>query len=103
VADDDGVRVSQTASPADYAIHQFKDYVAANSATFKCNLQTNLAPSVSTVYLQIYNQITTNWDTIDSDNASGADADFDLQANVPDLGNYKDGDNVVSCRVYQQG
>jgi len=57
---------------------------------------------VSTVYLQIYNHNTLSWDTIDSDNASPANADFDLEANVGDLTNYKDGSNIVSCRVYQQ-
>jgi len=54
------------------------------------------------VYLQIYNHNTLSWDTIDSDNASPANADFDLEANVGDLTNYKDGSNIVSCRVYQQ-
>lgn len=102
VEDDDAVRVSQQADVGDYAVHQFKDIIVGDSATFHCNLQSNLAPSVSTVYLQIYNHNTPGWETIDSDGASPANTDFDLQALVADLTNYKDG-NEVTCRVYQQG
>jgi len=65
--------------------------------------QTNVACTVATVYLQIYNRITQAWETVDSDALSGADNDFELYAEIADLTNYKDGSNVISCRVYQQG
>ena len=40
------------------------------------------------------------WDTVDSDNITGADTDFVLTANIADLTNYKSG-SIITCRVYQ--
>ena len=99
----DDIRVGQTASK-EYAIHQFKDYVGnSNACDLECELKTNLIPSDSTVYLQIYNQNTSTWDTVDSDELSAADSDFSLIANVADLTDYKTADKTISCRVYQLG
>jgi len=95
------VRVSQTAT-SQFALHQFKDYVADNSRTLEWEGQTNLVPTASTVYLQIYNRNTPAWETVDSDNTTAEDTDFILTANVNDLTNHKDGSGVVSCRVYQE-
>lgn len=101
VSTDDGTRVSQLAT-GEYAIHQYKDYATPyNYAVFLWNGQTNIPCSTSTVYLQIYNRNTTTWDTIDSDSTTGANTDFDLTATVSSLTNYKDGNSVVACRVYQ--
>lgn len=103
VETDNSVRVAQDATPSDYAIHQFKDYVGtATGVTVTWNGQTNEDCSFATVTLQIYNHDTTTWDTIDSDNSTAADTDFDLSATVADLTDYKDGSSVISCRVYQQ-
>ena len=83
-------------------IHQFKDYAGeSSSCTLEWEGQTSLVPSLSTVYLQIYNRNTTTWDTVDSDNFSNANTDFILTADIANLTNYKDGGNVISCRVYQ--
>jgi hypothetical protein len=96
------VRVAQTAT-SEHAIHQFKDWVGAETS---CDLewegQTTLAPTSSTVYLQIYNQNTTTWDAVDSDNETGADTDFTLSGNIADLTNYKTASGTISCRVYQE-
>ncbi len=100
---DDGVRVAQSASGGEYAIHQFKDFVgAAISATLEWQGQTNQACFLSPVLLQIYNHNTTTWDTIDTDNTTTINVDFTLGATVSDLTDYKDGNNVISCRVYQK-
>jgi hypothetical protein len=99
VATDNDVYVSQTATN-EYTIHQFKNYVSTIGATLTCKAKSNTAPSDSTVYLQIYNYDTPAWETVDSDNTTGADTEFTLEANVPDLTDYKDG-NVITCRVYQ--
>ena len=101
IAADDATRVSQI-SYGDYAIHLFKRLVAGSKATIKSNVRSNIAPSESTVYLQIYNHDSDTWVTIDSDGATVADTDFDLEAVVADLTNYKDLENLVSCRVYQE-
>lgn len=101
VATKDDVRVGQTAT-SQYAIHQFKDYAStSNGCTVEWEGQTNLDPSLSTVYLQIYNRNSSEWETIDSDNTSAVDTDFILTASVADLTNYKDGNTVISCRVWQ--
>ena len=95
------VRVSQSAT-AEYAIHLYKDFVGANSkANLEWEGQTNCAPAFSTVFLQIYNRDTTAWVTVDSDNVSPVDTDFSLTAAIPDLTDYKDGGQDISCRIYQ--
>jgi len=100
VATFDGITVDQTASEQ-YAIHQFKDHVATTGATFTWKGQTDIAPTTSTVYLQIYNTNSNLWEEIDSDNITGIDTDFTLTANVSNLTNYKDINQVVTCRIYQ--
>ena len=100
VESDNGVRVVQTAT-SEYTIHQFKDYIVANGAVFKWDGQTNCPPSLSTVFLQIYNRNSTTWETLDSDNTTAENTDFILTGTKSDLTNYKDGSGVVSCRVYQ--
>ena len=81
----------------------FKDYVGTNT---KCKLnwkgQSTLAPSSSTIYLQIYNRDLDEWETVDFDDSTGSSTDFILIANIADLTDYKDGNNVISCRVYQE-
>ena len=101
VASKNDIRVDQTGTQQ-YMIHQFKDYCEDNnSCTLEWEGQSTLAPTSSTIYLQIYNRTTEEWDTVDSDNTTGADTDFTLTANVADLTNYKDGNTLISCRVYQ--
>ena len=101
VATDNGVRVGQTGT-AEYMIHQYKNFVPTGTCIIDWNGQSSLAPSSSTVFLQIYNRDTTAWETIDSNNAASAGTDFDLSASIGDLTNYKDSGNVISCRVYQE-
>jgi len=102
VATKNDVRVSQSAT-SEYAIHQFKDYVGTEgAASLEWEGQTNCHPSLSTVYLQVYNTDTPEWETVDSDNSSAVNTDFTLSGNIADLTNYKDGRGVMSCRVYQE-
>lgn len=97
----DDVRVGQTATD-EFAIHQFKDYVGtAVSVNLEWEGQSDLAPTSSTIYLQIYNYDTPEWETVDSDNTTAADTDFSLSGNIADLTNYKD-NNTITCRVYQE-
>lgn len=95
------VRVGQTATD-EYTIHQFKDYVEGNNCTLEWEGQTNCPPVLSTVYLQIYNRDTDEWETVDSDNTTAEDTDFILTADIADLADYKNVNNVIVCRVYQQ-
>ena len=96
------VRVDQTATQQ-YMIHQFKDWTGTNP---KCHLKwegkSTLAPLTSPVVLQIYNRSgVPAWEEIDTDDTSSADADFLLEADIPDLTDYKDANSVISCRIYQ--
>lgn len=100
---DDADRVSQTA-PGQYAVFLFKDKNTNNedSISVQWNGQSDLAPSQSTIYLQIYNQTLMQWETLDSDNATEANNDFNLEGSViADVANYYGMNNWVACRVYQ--
>ena len=98
---DDTTYVVQTGM-VEYMVHQFKNFVGTRPS---CNLYWNgksdLAPSASIVKLQAYNQVTTTWTDVDTDNVTGAETDFDLNGSIPDLTNFVD-NGVVSCRVWQQ-
>lgn len=97
----DDVRVNQYAS-GEYAIHQFKDYVGSSSqCTLEWEGQSDIAPSSSIVKLQIYNHNSNLWEDIDTDNSSSADTDFTLTGEILDLTDYKNGDDIISCRIYQ--
>jgi hypothetical protein len=101
VSSKNDVYVDQTATE-EYILHQYKNFVSvANSCDIEAELKSSLAPTLSTVYLQIYNRDSSTWETIDSDNTSSADTDFILTASVVDLTNYKDATEVISCRIYQ--
>jgi len=104
VATDDATRVSQTATDEN-AIFLFKDQNDNNTDQIDVswNGQSDLAPSQSPVYLQVYNRTTTSWETVDTDDASNADTDFDLTATISiGLNNYYDVSNWVSYRIYQE-
>jgi len=103
VETDNAVRVSQSAT-GEYSAFLFKDKnTSQQQINVTWNGQTDRAPSDSTVYLQIYNRDTTSWETIDSDDATGADTDFDLEGEVSaDLGDYFDANFEIACRVYQE-
>jgi hypothetical protein len=95
------VRVSQSGTDQ-YVIHQFKDFVGElNEVTLKWEGQTNCPPSLSTMYLQIYNYTTSTWTTIASNNISPFNTDFTLEAFMADLTDYKNASSVITCRVYQ--
>jgi hypothetical protein len=97
----DSVMVGQTGT-LQYMIHQFKNFVG--ETTF-CNIewqgQSTLAPSVTPVYLQIWNHLINLWETIDINSTAYVDTDFELKANIGDLTNYKNSSNIITCRVYQ--
>jgi len=98
-----GVFVSQTTS-SNYTIHQFKEYCgSSNMCNLTCVCQTNYLPSLSPVYLQIYNRNSSLWETVGTNNTANVDTNFTLSADVLNLTNYKDNNTVIVCRVYQQG
>lgn len=94
------VYVAQSGS--NYLIHQFKNFCEGKT---ECNIEwegkSTLAPNTSDVYLQIYNEVTELWETLDTSEDANDNINFELSAHINDLTDYKDGSNVVSCRVYQ--
>lgn len=102
MATNDGSRVDQTGHLA-YMVHQFKDFVGSNtSCTLTWIGQTDLVPSSSTVYLQIFKNNTSEWETIDSDDSSDVSTDFTLTTGIGDLTPYRDADGLITARVYQE-
>ena len=103
VALNDETRVAQT-STDEYAIFEFKDKNDNNTDPIQVTWegQSDLAPSSSSVVLQIYNRIGATWVDVDTESLAGANTDFELTATIStDLGNYYDVDNWVAFRVYQ--
>ena len=91
-------------SPTGNAVAKiYAEYHATAFGTDSVPTGSVLATSDTAVYLQIFNRNTSAWETVDFDNATAADNDFTLTANIANLTNYKDGSNMISCRVYQDG
>jgi len=104
VLTEDGQFVAQTALDPEYAAFCFKDENINNtdqiSITWKG--QSDLAPSLSTVYLQIYNNNSSAWETLTSNGVASANINFTLSATKStNLSYYYDIDKWVVCRVYQ--
>jgi len=93
-----------------YVIFQFKDYSpVGNEQGFNVTWQgqTNLAPSISPVVLQIYNFDTSTWVNLAQNVSSDVNTDFELSAWIGDSGEdisaYHNSANMICCRVYQGG
>lgn len=100
VSERDKIYVSQTGA-AQYILHQFKKFVGDNTTCkVEVELKSTLAPTSSTIYLQIYNKLT-GWETLTTNNTFPADTNLEMEKRIPDLTNYKDDHGVVTCRVYQ--
>jgi len=105
VSTDDATRVAVVAANDEYALHQYKLNLPSNTKTIyvKWNGQSNVAPSTSSVLLQIYNYNSTAWETLDTDSTSAADTDLTLEGvQSASLSNYHGTDDEVSVRVYQK-
>lgn len=103
IEDDDNVYVTQSASD-EYPIFLWKDRNtnSTDAITVSCTLKSNCATTEQTAYLQIYNRTTGSWETLDSDSVTARDTEFTLSGTQStDLSDYYDGDNWISCRVYQ--
>lgn len=104
VASDNAVRINQDAL-SEFAIHLYKvtNENSIDDIYVTWNGQSDVAPSGSTIYLQIYNRTTASWETLDSNSAAAADTDFTLSGNkTTSLGDYYNGSNEVAIRVYQE-
>ncbi len=99
---DDAVRVGLTGSG--YLIHQFKDKNPNGSDlhTVTWNGQSDLAPSGSPVFLQVYNRTLAAWETVATEGAAAANTDFTLIGRTTgNPADYFDASFWTSWRVYQ--
>lgn len=104
VSSDDAVRVGVTGSGDEYAIHQFKEFKSDTSLHLDVswNGQSDVAPSTSTVYLQVYNHSTGSWETLDSNSSASAGSDFDLSGNTNGTASDYYQNSKATVRVYQR-
>lgn len=103
VSTDDGVYVDESGTLG-YGVFQFKNKNTDNTSNFVItwNGQTNVAPFIKPVYLQIYNRVSLEWETLSSNNVANANTDFNLTGSKSSsLTNYYDANYWISCRVYQ--
>jgi hypothetical protein len=101
---DDAVRVGMKGT--NYLIHQFTQSAESVSTGIEatCNVQAAYSPQISPVRLQIYNHVTSLWETIAENNTSPPGTDFTLYGIVSgDTAPYYSGMLTVSFRVYQYG
>jgi len=99
----DNITVSQTASNQ-YAVFLFKDQNASSDYEIhiRCRVKSSLAPLIRDVILQIYNRDSSAWETLDSNNTSGADTYFILTGDIiTHVSKYYDANNWIACRLYQ--
>ena len=80
-----------------YLIHQFKNEVTDNENGGKCVFQTT---KTGTVYLQAYNRVSEEWDTVNT-TTTQANTDTTIEGYLEDPTDYKDVNNFISFRVYQ--
>jgi hypothetical protein len=65
-------------------------------------MRSSLASTESTIYLQVYNFTTTEWETLTSNNTADANVKFTMTAELTSgLSDHHDIDNWYSFRVYQ--
>lgn len=103
VLSEDSLFEDQSAT-GQYSIFLFKNQ--GNAITDPINVswigKSSIAPSESTVYLQIYNRNSGLWETLDSNAIESINTVFTLTgAQLTSLSNYYDASLWVSCRVYQ--
>lgn len=99
----DGRFVSITATES-VVMHLFKklNNNRRDKVNVEIDLKTTIAPTTSTVYLQVWNGLTNTWETIDSNSTKSANEVFSLAGSINDTA-YYDFDNEVAVRVWQQG
>jgi hypothetical protein len=103
VATENNVYVTQSAFN-EYSAFYFKDRHTTDveAPTVIAKTRSTLAPSSSTVYLQIFNRTTATWETVDSDSTTAADTKFTLTATqYHNLDDYYDASKWLCYRIYQ--
>jgi hypothetical protein len=100
VAEIDDRKVGQTGS-AEYAIHQFENFIGDHPICLvSCTCLSTLAPSVSPIALQVYNENTKVWDTVASNTTAAENVKITLSAEIETV-NYKNDNQSITGRLVQ--
>jgi len=87
-----------------YLIHQYR-FINTNlndDIKIRINLRSDLSPSLSPVFLQIWNVATSSWETIDYDDSASAYEDIDLIKTISsNKDDYFDNNFEIVVRIYQ--
>lgn len=87
-----------------YLAHQYRVVNNTNSDAINIhlNLQSTLAPTISPVYLQVWNVNSSAWETVASNSTAAEDIDFDLEYFLEtNVSNYYDSRYEIAVRTYQ--
>jgi len=96
----DNVYVGQTGT-LQYMMHQIKVFIGTETfCSVEWEGKSTLAPSDSTVYLQVFNETTSAWETVDSNSTASYDTNFELSGKIPNVTDYVSSD-VITFRIYQ--
>ena len=84
VETDNNIYVLQLAA-GEHAIFQFKDknLDGYSAASVLARVKSSTAASTAPIYLQIYNQTTNSWETLDVDHSTAANTEFILSGAIP--------------------
>lgn len=102
-----------SADDGDYFIQRGSEFTALHFQLIGTNNTSNInviwkgrsteSSIISPIYLQIFNQNSAQWETLDYDNTKPADTDYILNGEVTNnVANYYDQLFQVTCRIYQQ-
>jgi hypothetical protein len=68
----------------------------------KINLRSTIAPSESTVFLEVWNTAIEEWQIIDFNSTAAENTDFYLEEIIKEnVSNYFDDDYEIAFRIYQ--
>jgi hypothetical protein len=86
-----------------FLFKEYNDNASAEVFTVTWKGKSSKAPSGATVYLQVYNRNTSEWENLDTESSASANTEFQLSGSVSsDVANYYDANYLISCRVYQE-
>jgi len=102
VATDNDEFVTITANTIGMHLYKDRSMVGQLPVNIIARAKSSIAPTLSTVYLQIYNRTLGEWENLTSNNTAGAGEEFQMNASQTlSLEDYFDADNRVACRIYQ--
>jgi hypothetical protein len=78
------VRVAMEGPNAEAQTHlfRFRNDNSTDDITITADVQATVAPSDKTVHLEIWNDNTSSWESLDTDSSTAADTDFTLTGSI---------------------